>query len=262
MTIFRFDLQRAITHLSLAGTLMFAAALLISYVRPHLVEAGMREVIRVEVEHRTGERVEALINSRIISLAERALGHTDDQLSAARERIRRDVPARVAHVVADMTRADCECRRRLVAAAETSEERQLRSLLQVRERLTGLIESAYAHVSASLQREFRVFAASNAVAFAVMGLVAVARRGATLQLLLPAVALTGAMVITASVYLFQQNWLHTIVFSDYVGLAYGAWLAVVALLLADVLLNRARLTTRLLNVMFNVAGAALKAVPC
>jgi hypothetical protein len=56
--------------------------------------------------------------------------------------------------------------------------------------------------------------------------------------------------------------LHTIVFGQYVGLAYALYLTVVALLLADVVLNRARVTTRLVNVALQAVGSVATAVPC
>ncbi len=111
-------------------------------------------------------------------------------------------------------------------------------------------------------REFRVFTGSNAIAFALLGVVTLLRRNATLQLALPAVVLAGAVVVTGSLYLFNQNWLHTIVFGEYVGLAYAAYLAGVALLLADVVFNRARITTRMVNVVLQSVGSAVHALPC
>lgn len=134
--------------------------------------------------------------------------------------------------------------------------------MQVRERLVDLIESTYAAVARDLLREFRIFTASNVVAFVLLGFVTFRRRRAALQLLLPAVILVGAVVITSSLYLFNQDWLHTIVFGQHIGLAYITYLIGVALLLADVIFNRARMTTRVVNVAFQSVGAVASAGPC
>lgn len=83
-----------------------------------------------------------------------------------------------------------------------------------------------------------------------------------MHLALPAVVLLGAVMVTGGLYLFNKNWLHTIVFGEYVGLAYAAYLASVALLLADVVFNRARVITRLVNWVLNAIGAALSLSPC
>lgn len=255
-------MRTAILILSFLGALVFTSAFALSYLNPILIERAAREVVRIEVERRVGQRIDELTNSRIAGLAQRALRKTGIEIENAQSDIREQLPRRVANIVADMLDADCECRRRLVASSEASAQEHLSSLLSVRERLTGLIEHAYASVSRSLMREFRIFTASNAIAFVLLGVVALVRKGATLQLLLPALVLVGAVVVTSSIYLFGQNWLHTIVFGNYVGLGYTLYLGVVALLFADILLNRARVTTRIVNAALELVGSAVSAVPC
>jgi hypothetical protein len=92
--------------------------------------------------------------------------------------------------------------------------------------------------------------------------VTVVRRQAKLQLLLPALVVFGAVGLTGGLYLLNQDWLHTIVFGDYVGWGYAAYLSLVAALLADILLNRARVSTRILNLLFDIVGSAATVTPC
>ena len=96
----------------------------------------------------------------------------------------------------------------------------------------------------------------------MLGAVTLVRRRAGLQLMLPAAALAGGGVVTAGLYLFAQDWLHTILFNDYVGLAYVAWLGVVVLLLDDILGNRARVSTRVVNAVLQTGGAGASTVSC
>jgi hypothetical protein len=255
-------LRAALLLASIGGCLFFGIALLVSYMQPLLIEKAAREIIRIEVERRVGEKIDVLSNSRVLDLAQKALGKTDEEIAAARRAIANDVPRKVAEVVADMLNADCECRKRLVERAVKANEEQLSSLGQIRQKLSGLIESSYATVTHHLMREFRIFSAANAAAFALLGLVTYFRRAAALQLILPAVVLLGAAAITGALYLFNQNWLHTIVYGDYVGLAYIAYLAAVALALTDVIFNQARVTTRLLNLALDAVGSAATVSPC
>ena len=255
-------MRRAVLVLSLLGTVLFGVAFFVSFVSPLVIERAAREIVRIEVERRVGEKIDRLSNARIAELAQRALQHTDEEISRTKESIRRDLPRKVANVVADMLNADCECRKRLVEHAQKSGAEQIYSLTQVRERLVRLIESAYASVTQSLMREFRIFTASNAVAFALLGVVTLVRRRATLQLALPAVVLVGAVAVTGSLYLFNQNWLHSIVFGQYVGFAYAAYLAGVALLLADIVFNRARVTTQIVRSALDAVGSATPVLPC
>ena len=74
--------------------------------------------------------------------------------------------------------------------------------------------------------------------------------------------LLAAASITAYLYLFNQNWLHTLLFSDYVGLAYLGYLGAAFALLSDIIFNRARITTEILNFILNALGSAVQVVPC
>jgi hypothetical protein len=248
--------------LSALLTLFFAGTFALSWFRPILVEQAAREIIRIEVERRVSEKVETLSNSKIADLANKALQKNDIELQRTQEMIRTELPSKVANAVADMLNADCECRQRLAKYAERTAQERLTSLNQVHERLSNLIETAYASVSRNLMREFRIFTASNAVVFALLGVVTAFRRKATLQLMLPASVLISAVMITGGAYLFSQNWLHTIVFGQYVGLAYSLYLIGVALLLSDIVFNRAKVTTNIINAMFGGIGLVIKAVPC
>lgn len=255
-------MRRAILIISALGLAWFGAGLIISFANPLHIERAAREIVRLEVEHRVGHKIDSLSDSRIADLALRKLQKTEAEIEQTREALRQELPRKVANVVADMLNADCECRRRLVEHMQRAEDQRLGSLVRIRERLTGLIESAYASVTTNLMREFRIFCGANALAFAVLGLVTLLRSRAALQLALPALVLIGAVAITGSLYLFSQDWLHTIVFSEYVGFAYLLYLAAVATLLADVVFNRARVSTQLANLALQAVGAAATAVPC
>ena len=248
--------------LSGIGTVVFGGILALSFLEPLWIERAAREVVRMEVERRIGEKIDDLSGSRLAGLARGVLQKTEVDIRSSEQAIREEVPRKVAEVIAGMLDADCACRQRLVELARRSQAQRLSALLDVRGKLVELIESAYASVTHDLMRELRIFTASNAAAFALLGLVTLVRRAAAVQLAIPAVILVGAVVVTGSLYLFNQNWLHTIVFGDYVGLAYTAYLAVVALLLADVLLNRARATTRIANMILQSVGSAATTVPC
>jgi hypothetical protein len=248
--------------LGLLGAVLFAGALFMSYADPLLVERGARELIRLEVERQIGETVDSLSGSRIAGFAARALGRTDARIVAQKRRLREDASARVADVAANMLDADCPCRQRLRALQRVADRNALVAQLQVRERLTAFVEATYASVSQSLIREFRIFTGSNAVAFALLALVAFARKRAKLQLLLPAIAIVGAVGVAGSLYLFNQDWLHTIVFGDYLGWGYAIYLSGLALMLGDILVNRARLTTQIVNGLLLLFGAVASATPC
>lgn len=254
--------QRLLLALSLLGVLVFGGAYLLSFLSPPLIERAAREIVRIEIERRVGEKIDSISNSRLTTLAQRVLEKTDADIALARAAIRAEVPQKVASAVAAMLNADCECRKRLIGYAKNAEDERLASLSQVKQRLEILIESTYASVTNDLVREFRIFTASNGMAFALLALLTVVRRRATLQLCLIAAVLVGAVGVTGGLYLFNQDWLHTIVFGEYIGMAYIGYLAGVAFLLADVVFNRARVTTMIVDLAFQAIGKVGVVTPC
>ncbi|MDH5750682.1 MAG: hypothetical protein OEY85_15335 [Rhodospirillales bacterium] len=104
------------------------------------------------------------------------------------------------------------------------------------------------HVSTveGLTRELQIFLGTNLVLFAVIGLAAYFS-AATAELLFPLGILLLGTLTSAGFYIFNQDWLATILLNDWTGYGYLAWVAVVSLFLADILLNRARVTANILS---------------
>jgi hypothetical protein len=61
---------------------------------------------------------------------------------------------------------------------------------------------------------------------------------------------------------FGQNWILTVVYADYAGWSYLVGLGVLFLLLVDVGLNRARMTSEVLNAMARMIGSGHSWSPC
>lgn len=142
------------------GTLLFGGVFLLSFAEPLRIEQAARELLRIEIEHRIGEKVESLSGGRLASLARKAAERQDGEIERMRRVIANDLPRRVAERMADLQRADCECRQRLVRAAQEAATEHLQSPLQLRERLDAMIETAYAQVTRQLLRELRIFSGS------------------------------------------------------------------------------------------------------
>lgn len=253
--------RRALLAVAACGFLLFGGLWLLSMARPDVVESTARTLLVKEVERRVGERIGALSDSAVAGLARRVMGEHADEAELLR-RLSEVLPARVAGVVDAMADPDCACRAELAERVRSGIGARLQQIAALDARLEGLIRDAYAHTAARLQREFRIFTGANALVFLVLGVVAARKRAAALQLLVPAAVLVGAAAVSAGFYLFNQDWVRTIVFDDYVGYWYFAWLGVLTALFADILVNRARVTTRIVNAVLQLLGSAASAVPC
>ncbi len=248
--------------LSLIGALLFGAAFAASVLNPVYVEGIAKGLIKRQIEQRTHEKIDALDARFLSGKAGILLRSRAQEMAHAKQQLRAQVPERLAAVIAEMGQLDCECRKQIGDSIRKGYEWQILEAGQMQARLTALMRAQYMETAGKLTREFRIFTGTNAVVFLLLGVAAWRKRGAGLQLLPPALALLAAASLTAGLYLFNQDWLHTIVFSDYVGASYIAYLAVVFVFLCDVLFNRARATTRLMNMVFSTLGSSVQILPC
>jgi hypothetical protein len=244
------------------GAILFGAELVMSYVNPGFVEQMARHIIRYQVERQVRERVEAIDGEFLTQKANRFVKGYSEEIASAKRQLAEGLPAQIATVIAEMRNLDCECRREIEKSIRGGVEWRITAASQATERLNTLIRTKYMETAEKLTREFRIFTGTNAIVFALLIIATLIKRRAGLQLVPPAIVLLIVATFTAYLYLFNQNWLHTIVFSDYVGFAYVAYLSVGFFFLCDILFNRARVTTELLNRLFSSWGIDVSVMPC
>ncbi len=226
------------------GTLLFGALLVLSVASPLTIERWARAAIEREVEVRVGGELHALDRTALIRRAQ-ALIEKHKRESAFDRVLFAALHDQVERVVARMQDPDCECRRRLLKFIDETADQNIRGLAAANAHLASLIETRYAQVSQALVREVRVFSAANALVFVLLGLLASFRRSAGRPLLVPALVLLVGVSVTGYFYLFRQDWLQTILLGDYVGWWYFGYLGLVLAFLADIAMNKARVTATL-----------------
>lgn len=235
-------LRPLVLAIALVGSLFFGALFAMSLAQPAWVEQTARKMIRAQIEKTTGEKIAALDARFLDGKARALLQEHGREIAAVRRTLTDGLPARIAAIAAEMGIPECECRRRYQERMEL----RLGTLQQMQAQLSDLIRMQYMETAGKLLRELRIFSGANALAFTLLGIAALRRPAA--RLLLPATAtLLVATAAASGVYLFAQNWLHTIVFGDYVGWALLGYIALVYAWLCDLLFNRAQVTAHLLS---------------
>lgn len=254
--------RRSALAIGAVGFVLFAMAFLVSIARPGFVEQVARDVIRYEVEKKVHEKVESIDAHFLSGKAEVFAKNYAEDIALARRLLAQQLPTSLANVIAEMQNLDCECRKKIEIDIREGFEWRITSALAAQGRLTTLIRSKYMEIAGQLTREFRIFTGTNAIVFALLLVAVFVKRQAGIHLLPSAFVLLSAATVTAYLYLFNQNWLHTLVFSDFVGFAYIGYLGGVFALLCDIIFNRARVTVEILNSLLNASGSAIQVVPC
>lgn len=255
-------LRNSILITGIIGCLIFASAFLASIASPALVEQIAKNLIRHQVESKVREKIDAIdANFLTRKAAVFAKGYTDE-VSAIKRQLAERLPARLATVIAEMGNLDCECRKKIETNLKEGFLLRMLDLSKAEASLTSLIRTKYMDTATQLTREFRIFTGTNALVFALLILAVLLKREAGLHLLPTAMVLLAAAGATAYLYLFKQNWLHTLVFNDYVGFAYIGYLGIAFAFLADIIFNRGRVTAELLNAFLKAIGSAVHVLPC
>lgn len=136
------------------------------------------------------------------------------------------------------------------------------SLETAKEKLIEFSHAKYMEITEKLTLDVRIFLATNAVIFIFLLLTSFMRPQAVKHLFLPAGLMLASTVICSYFYLFEQNWFYTIIYNDYTGYSFIGYLAFVFAILCDIVFNKARVTTEIVNGCLQAIGQAGSFVPC
>jgi hypothetical protein len=248
------------------GVVLFGSFFALTFSTPEWAERFAVEFIEMRVSEKVDSRIDTYRPKAGESIAGRLAQDLYQRNEAAIEdleqQFRQGVRATWASALAEVRDINCECRKKWLDALEAGTNRQFQSLEALSMQLTGFIQASYMEVATDLKRDIRIFTATNAGMFLLLVLVSYLKPGAVRHLFAPGLLLCVATLLCAYLYVFEQNWLLTIIYGSYLGLGYAAYLGAVFLFLCDTALNRGRITTRLVNGLVQAIGGVASLVPC
>lgn len=246
---FRQRLLGLLTGLSALASLLCLSLAGLTLVRPDLFEKALQQVTVAEITRRAGERITALGQGELAERAARLQRDYQSQIARVQAQLREEMPRRIAEQVSRMLDLDCSCRQKIQADLEESLRHQARWLTDRTAALEAFIRSGYQRAVARWMADLRIFLVCNGLALGILAGAALARRQHPEHApqLLPCALLLGLSVVLSAWLYWRQDWLHTLLFGDYLGWTYGAYLLLLYALLWDLVRNRAQITARLLQ---------------
>jgi len=254
--------------IGLLGALLFGTIFYFTYSTPEFVEEIGKEFIKNKVQQKTNSMIEGAAiaindsDSALIKLAEKLYEKNKDQIDNVKEKLKTNAHEKVADIVAEMRDLSCECRKIYAAKIKQGFQLRLTSLEATKNSLQDFMKTKYMEVATELKRDVRIFSVSNTIIFLLLLLVSFLKPKATTHLYLPGLLLVMSTIICSYFYIFEKNWLMTIIYNNYTGFAYLVYLGVLFLFLCDITFNRARVTTNVINGAANAVGSALTTFPC
>lgn len=256
----------ALRIIGVLGALVFGAIFYLTYGVPGYVEEIGKAFIRDQILDETNARIEGLGSERkdgkLVAFAQTLYRQNQAQIEAVQQQLRSKAHERLADVVTQMRDLDCACRAKYAQMYKEGFEFRLASLQSVNEKLLDFMRTKYMQVATELTRDIRIFTGSNTLVFVLLLLLSFLKPKAVSQLFVPGVLLSTATLLCSYFYIFEQNWLLAMIYNDYLGFVYLAYVFVVFLFLCDIALNRARVSTEIINAALEALGSAASVSPC
>ena len=262
------------------GVFVFLPLFVMTFLEPHQIESSAREFIKSQVTKKVSEKLDKFdigteketdpekkdkgkLKSFLKDKAQKFLKSKEAQIRSINQQLKDRVPALIAERIAKLQNLDCTCRKKWEKSISDGLILKLQSLEQAKAKLNDFADVKYMEIVNKLIMDVRIFLGVNALAFILMLLTSFFKPGAIKHLLLPGILLFVSTLICSYFYLFEQNWFYTIIYNDYTGLGYLVYLGLVFGVLLDIALNKARITTEIINGFLNAIGSAASALsPC
>jgi len=248
------------------GVAIFTTFFALTYSVPGWVEGYGSDYIEGQVEKRIDTTIELVrppeSDNALARMAQSIYEKNKVQIEQLKSDLRGKVHEQWASALALIRDLDCECRDKIAKFIEEGFTTNIAILEATNDKIIDFIHFKYAEVTVELKRDIRIFSASNAAVFLLLLLISFLKPRAVAHLFLPGALLAASTAICSYFYVFEQNWLLTMIHNNYLGFAYLGWLGFVFLILCDIVFNKGRITTEIVNAILNAIGSAASLLPC
>lgn len=253
----------------LLGIVLFLPLFLLTFADPQLIEKSGKSFIEWKLQSKTDQKIDSIklpeptkFEQMLGAKAKELRAKTETELESVKAQLKADLPAILATQLAKLRNLDCTCRAKWEQSFKVSMEAKLVSLQKAKSKLIDFTHVKYMEIVQKLTFDVRIFLGANTAIFIFLLLASFIQPRGMKQLFVPGALMLVSTIICSYFYLFEQNWFYTIIYGSYTGFAYIGYLALVFGILCDIVFNKARVTTEILNACLNAVGHAASAVPC
>ncbi|MCU7930964.1 MAG: hypothetical protein KZQ90_09195 [Candidatus Thiodiazotropha sp. (ex Codakia rugifera)] len=248
--------------IGIIGLSLFAMLFWVTFGVPDAVEESAKGFVKSQIEKEVREKY---TESKASAFADKAL-QIAGNLGYEEQRIRSDLnnklPEKIASVIAEMCGYDCEKKKAVAQSIASGYMERIANLQVAQQKLGSIIKGKYMEIVSNLRTDLRIFLGSNAVMFLILLFLSFLKPKAISHLFLPGVFLLVSTIVASAIYMFGQDWFYTILYNDYMGFGYLAYIGVIFGFFMDVAFNKGRVTTEIINGILNAIGSALSVAPC
>jgi len=247
------------------GALIFGTAFWLTWGVPGYVEEAAKEFIKSKVKEETVEKIDSIAikanENKLAQFAQKLLREQENEINNLKTQLKNNAQEKLAAVIAEMRDLSCECRKIHAQRIKTQMELKIDSLENANKKLIEFMKSKYMEVSQNFAMDLRIFTGSNFLIFVFLLLISFLKPKAIAHLFLPGILLVISTLVCSYFYIFEQNWLFTLIYNDFVGFGYAVYIGVLFLFLCDIVFNGAAITTEIINAIIKALGNIIQVVP-
>jgi hypothetical protein len=244
------------------GILLFGILFSVTFVSPKAIEESAKGFVKYQIEKEVLEKYKDASQSAVANKAFDIAGRLGFEKGKLQEDLNNKLPEKIASIIASMCNYDCEKKKAVAKSITSGYLERIKSINVAQDTLGNIIKGKYIEIVGNLKVDLRIFLVTNFIMFFILLTVSFTKPKAIAHLFLPGMLLVVATIISSSIYIFGQDWFYTILYNDYMGFGYLAYITVIFGVLVDIVFNKARVTTEVLNGLANAIGSAFSVVPC
>ncbi|PLY07669.1 MAG: hypothetical protein C0625_05695 [Arcobacter sp.] len=250
----------------LFGTILFCAIFIYSFTSPYKIEKHATGFIKKQIQYQVNEKIDNFGKSssenKLIKFSQKILKKNHERINKLKLALKNKLPEKIASTVAIMQDLNCECRNRYSKFVKNVLDETILNLEEINKKIVTFMKMKYMQIVQSIINDFRIFSGSNLLFFLLALILLFLKPQANSQLTLVAGLLFLSTVICSYFYIFEQDWFYNIIYQDFFGYFYLLYMGIVFLFLCDIIFNKARITTRIINFIANIIGSAFQTIPC
>lgn len=248
--------------IGVGGALLFGLVLALASLSPLRVEQAARGFIERQIERQLSAKIGGVQNTldgtRLGRLARTLSARHGEEIGALQAQLGAELKPRIKASVARLQDPQCACRAFLLQSLALSGSLHIPEMDRAAPQLQRIILGEYGAIVGDLLNDLRIFAATNMIAFLALLLLSALKPQHIEPLFVPAMLLCVATIGSSTIYLFGQNWFFTILYADYTGYGYAAWLVLVFGMLCDIALFKARVARAIVHGLSSIVSV----LPC
>lgn len=246
--------KKLLAGLGGSGFLAFFSLFILTFSQAERIEQAATPILKSEVKQALQQQLDNLLSrnsSRIGKLLR--FGSpilSTESLEEFKEyttTLNQTLPSLIERQLVLLNNIDCDCRNNWQAKLTAIERIKINSAEQIKQDLVEFSHGKYMHTLNTLTENLRLLFAANVILFVFFLVILKIRPCVIFQLCIPTTLLVLSSMVISYLYFFEQSWFYTLLYSDYFGYCYLTYLSAIFLLLVDIALNRARVTSGVVN---------------